>query len=512
MKQAKSVTLSSLFDDAIDEPVEVFSVIALSPVNAVIASSDSAPNGVLSVLIEDNDEASVISLPANFNVAESVGAVAVDITLDKASGRTISVNYATSSDISSSSAFEASSGVITFEPGETTKSVNITVNDNEVFSENANSFTLTLSNASNGTISDGSSSTIVTIDENETLPTVSVADITVREGQNVTETAFTIVLSGPQDTDRNLYVVAAKAGDIDERVETIIIPAQSLSYSYAIAVIDDDVYEETETFALEVYESNSGGAGPLASATATILDNDPAPVLSFSSDTSQLTIDENSSKDLTVTLEGASALETSFDIEITNQSTSDEDYSVSSLTYTIPAGDNSAIISVNALADAVDEFDERLLVSLTNINNATVGSLSSSLITIADTNDTPTLTTSSQAITVNEGDTSTINFSIDAASAKPISFSYSTVPNTALAGKDFVFASGQVDIAPGQTSASIAVETINDNLDEEDKFLLVEISSLENVDSELTELGLTILDDDNAPILSSVANNVARGR
>ncbi|MDA8982545.1 cadherin domain-containing protein, partial [Gammaproteobacteria bacterium] len=506
---SKVVTLSTI-DDAIDEIDEVFSVIALSPVNTVIASSDSAPNGVLSVLIEDNDDASVISLPANFNVAESVGAVAVDVTLDKASGRTISVNYATSSDNSSSSAFEASSGVLTFEPGETTKSVNITVNDNEVFSENTNSFTLTLSNASNGTISDGSSSTLVTIDDNETLPTVSVADITVREGQNPSETAFTIVLSGPQDTDRSLFVGATKTGDIDERVETIIIPAQSLSYVQEMFITDDNVYEETETFVFEVYESYSG-AGPIASATATILDNDPAPVLSFSSDTSQLTIDENSSKDLTVVLVGASALDTSFDIEITNQSASDEDYSVSSLTYTIPAGNNSTIISVDALADAVDEFDERLLVSLTNINNATVGSLSSSLITIADTNDTPTLTTSSQAITVNEGDTSTINFSIDAASAKPISFLYSTVPNTALAGKDFVFASGQVDIAPGQTSASIAVETINDNLDEEDKFLLVEISSLENVDSELTELGLTILDDDNAPILSSVANNVVEG-
>jgi len=175
------------------------------------------------------------------------------------------------------------------------------------------------------------------------------------------------------------------------------------------------------------------------------------------------------------------------------------------------AENSSMTISVDALADAVDEFDEKLLVSLTNINDATVGSLSSSLITIADTNDTPTLTTSSQAITVNEGDTSTINFSIDAVSAKPISFLYSTVPNSALAGKDFVFASGQVDIAPGQTSASITVETINDDLDEEDKFFLVEISSLENVDSELTELGLTILDDDNAPILSSVANNVLEG-
>ena len=64
---SKVVTLSTI-DDAIDEIDEVFSVIALSPVNTVIASSDSAPNGVLSVLIEDNDEASVISLPSNFNV------------------------------------------------------------------------------------------------------------------------------------------------------------------------------------------------------------------------------------------------------------------------------------------------------------------------------------------------------------------------------------------------------------------------------------------------------------
>ena len=208
----------------------------------------------LSVLIEDNDEASVISLPANFNVAESVGAVAVDVTLDKASGRTISVNYATSSDNSSSSAFEASSGVLTFEPGETTKSVNITVNDNDVFSENTNSFTLTLSNASNGTISDEFSSTLVTIDDNETLPTVSVADITVREGQNPVETPLIIKLSGPQDTDRLIFVGVEATGDLLKRLETITIPAQTTSVDadFIVAVIDDDVYEDTETFSIVV--------------------------------------------------------------------------------------------------------------------------------------------------------------------------------------------------------------------------------------------------------------------
>ena len=71
--ETSKVSYVSTIDDAIDEIDEVFSVIALSPVNTVIASSDSAPNGVLSVLIEDNDDAPTLNIAADFSVSENAG-------------------------------------------------------------------------------------------------------------------------------------------------------------------------------------------------------------------------------------------------------------------------------------------------------------------------------------------------------------------------------------------------------------------------------------------------------
>ena len=62
----------TLIDDTLDEDNEVFSVIALNPVNTFITSSESAPNGVLGVLIEDNDEASEVILPGNSFLSKNV--------------------------------------------------------------------------------------------------------------------------------------------------------------------------------------------------------------------------------------------------------------------------------------------------------------------------------------------------------------------------------------------------------------------------------------------------------
>ena len=87
---SKSVSVT-LIDDTLDEDNEVFSVIALNPVNTFITSSESAPNGVLGVLIEDNDEASEVILPENFSVSEDVGTTSVNFALNRASGKTISL-------------------------------------------------------------------------------------------------------------------------------------------------------------------------------------------------------------------------------------------------------------------------------------------------------------------------------------------------------------------------------------------------------------------------------------
>ena len=125
---SKSVSVT-LIDDSLDEDNEVFSVIALNPVNTFIASSESAPNGVLGVLIEDNDDASEIVLPEDFSIAENIGTTSVNFALNRASGKTISFNYTTNSDASNQS-YESKTGIVTFAPGETSKNISIDIIDN----------------------------------------------------------------------------------------------------------------------------------------------------------------------------------------------------------------------------------------------------------------------------------------------------------------------------------------------------------------------------------------------
>ena len=80
-------------------------------------------------MIEDNDEASEVILPENFSVSEDIGTTSVNFALNRASGKTISFNYETNSDASNQS-YEFKSGIVTFAPGETSKTININIIDN----------------------------------------------------------------------------------------------------------------------------------------------------------------------------------------------------------------------------------------------------------------------------------------------------------------------------------------------------------------------------------------------
>jgi hypothetical protein len=55
---------------------------------------------------------------------------------------------------------------------------------------------------------------------------------------------------------------------------------------------------------------------------------------------------------------------------------------------------------------------------------------------------------------------------LSAASDQPVTFSYTTVNGTAIAGQDYVAASGTLTIPPGNTSSQIAVTLLADGLDE----------------------------------------------
>src|SRR5262249_43552263 len=66
---------------------------------------------------------------------------------------------------------------------------------------------------------------------------------------------------------------------------------------------------------------------------------------------------------------------------------------------------------------------------------------------------------------------------LDAASATPVTVSYATTDGTAVAGSDYVAASGTLTFAPGQTNRTILVDTLNDSVAESAESFTLTLSS-----------------------------------
>ena len=122
------------------------------------------------------------------------------VTLSAAAGRDVTVDYATSNGTATAgSDYTATNGTLTISAGDTTGTIPVTVLQDAVY-ERDETVTMTLSSASNATISDATG--VFTITDDESAPTVTLAtsasSIAENAGSSLTLTA---TLSGATDAD-----------------------------------------------------------------------------------------------------------------------------------------------------------------------------------------------------------------------------------------------------------------------------------------------------------------------
>src|SRR5258708_7976777 len=146
---AKPVTVL-VNGDATFEPNESFFVNLTSPTNATI--SDAQGKGTIT-----NDDAapptptlSINDLP---NIAEGdsgTSTATFTVTLSPSSASTVKVDYATvNGSASAGSDYQSTSGQLTFDPGDTSKTIQVTINGDTLVEPNE-TFTIHLSNPTNG--------------------------------------------------------------------------------------------------------------------------------------------------------------------------------------------------------------------------------------------------------------------------------------------------------------------------------------------------------------------------
>ena len=495
----KTVQIPILNDD-IDEPLESFSV-ALSAADGTILGSPT--QAVVTITDDDHKPSLLINDVAvtegNAGVVEAV----FTVTRSGATQQSISVQYSTANDTAIASAdFTAASGTLTFAPNETTKTITVSVNGDAVV-EGSETFTVSLSGASNASIADAQG--IATITDDDATPSISVSDASVTEGNTGTSTAtFTLTLSAPSSQTVTVeYATAsdtASSGvDFVAASGTITFAPNATSQSISVSILGDSVDEPNERFLVDL--SNAANATIATAQTAgSIVDDDAAPQVTVS-DTSAL--EGSGTIVFSVALSNASSEGLALPYA-TNDGTAvaGSDYTAQSAqTLVIPAGSIAASISVPLLSDTTAEPSETLVLNVADVQATG---------TIVDDDGTPQLSISNAGVI--EGGNAVFSVTLSHPSSATVSVSFSTSDDTAVAPGDYTVTSDTLQFEPGQTSRTIAIPTADDALIETAERFVVTLSTPSGAVIANATANGTIIDDDGAPALSISDVSITEGQ
>ena len=208
---------------------------------------------------------------------------AFKVSLSKASTETVTVDYATADGTATAgSDYAAVKGTLTFAPGETVKTVQVSVRGDTLV-EADETFALRLSNAGRATLS-GASATATIVNDDAApapLPTLKVADLTVQEGTGGAATALvTVTLSAPSSTPVSVgYAThdgtAVAGSDYTAAQGTLTFAPGETTRTVQVAIRGDALVEGNETFELAL-AAPTGATLAKAQGIVTIADDDVA--------------------------------------------------------------------------------------------------------------------------------------------------------------------------------------------------------------------------------------------
>ena len=189
---------------------------------------------------------------------------AFTVTLTPASAKTVTVEYATADGTATvaDGDYASTSGTLTFNPGDTSKPVNVTVNGDTKY-EADETFFVNLSRPTNATLADGQGQGTILNDDAQ--PSLSIGDAVVGEGNSGSVTAvFTVTLSAPAGTTTTVNYSTADGtamvadGDYLPTSGTLTFPPGTTTATLGVTVLGDTRVEPTETFFVDL--SASGNA------------------------------------------------------------------------------------------------------------------------------------------------------------------------------------------------------------------------------------------------------------
>jgi CSLREA domain-containing protein len=487
--------------DTLDEIDESFSVALSNPTAGFEIGSPSSET----VTIADDDSPPSVSI-ADGSAAEGNSGftpMTFNVTLSAPSGKTITVDYATSNGTAiAGSDYAAAAGTLTFNPGETSKSVAVQI-VGDTATELAETFNVTLSNPVSVTVADGSATG--TINNDDGPPSITINDVAVVEGDSGTSTAlFTLTLSGPSASTVTVNWstsngTATAGADYEAGSGTVSFPPNTTTATIAVTIDGDTLVENNETFFVDLSGPTNATLAD-AQGSGTIADDDGTPSLSINDPA----VVEGVAATFTVTLAPASALPVTVSYATSDGSAAaGSDYTAASGTLTFAPGETTKTISVSTTNDAVAETSEQFTMTLSSPSGATIGD-GTGAATIIDDDGAPRVTIGNAGNAEGNAGTSILTFTVDLShpSASAVDVNWTTADGSAVAGSDYVAGAGTLTFAPGETSKTISVVVNGDTVVEPDETFFVQLTGATNATITDSEGVGTIVNDDGTVTVS----------
>jgi len=207
---------------------------------------------------------------------------------------------------------------------------------------------------------------------------------------------------------------------------------------------------------------------------------------------------------VTATLSAVSGQSVTVDLGFNGTAINLRDYEPSATSIVIPAGSLSGAINLTALADALDEADETIIVDITSVAGGTEGGVQQVTVTIVDDDATPTVAFALETRSVGEN-ANAVNTTVQlsAVSGRTVTVPFS-VGGAATGGVDYTATSASPLIfAPGTLIETIHLNAVNDVADEPDETVIFTLGTPTNatLGTPATHT-LTITDNDMPPTVT----------
>ena len=462
-------------------------------------------------------EVPTVSLSVSAASISENGAVStVTATLSAVHNADVTVTLAASGTATGGGAdYTLASNTITIAAGQTTGTTTVTAVE-DLLDEPDETVIVDIDQVNNA-VEAGTQQKTITILDNDDPPTVSFGSNTATIEENGGATSTTLILSSASSLPVTITLAAsgtATGGGVDYSIpsNTFTIPAGQLNVVTTVTAVQDNIDELDETIILDIDQVTNGTENGTQQKTITITDDDDIPTVQLSLVNAVMREDADVST-LRATINRASSRDVTVNLVISGTASGGGvDYTISSTTITIPAGQLSAVVTVTSVDDNIDEPDETIIADIDQVTNAVEVGTQQETITIRD-DDPPLVTLSVNNTSIAEnGGVSVATATLSNPSNQNnlgVTITLAASGTAAVGGADYNMSSTQIFIPSGQTTGSITITAIADNLVELDETVILDIDQIANgIEDGVQRETITIINENEPRVNLSVDKSI----